>query len=948
MFKTKRVAAAACAVVMGCGAAVAQTPQRVEVTGTNIKRIDLETASPVQIITREEIRQSGSSSVRELLERLTASTVGSLSDINGSNSFASGASSADLRNLGKASTLVLFNSRRVAPYALADFNEVFTNLDSLPISAVDRIEILRSGASAIYGSDAVAGVINIITRKDYSGIEVSAAHQRSETSGRFQQSVASITAGKGSLDKDGFNILANLEVFKRESVMWRDVMEHINPVRLSSGAVPATFNAQLSTYSYPGNLIGPNGPITGATAQCPANLVVGGLCRFDRFERFQALPEANRVNGLLSGRMRLGGGAELYSELLLSRTETTYQSPYTAYGDDDAGGVTPFTVWGDPTTNGSQLFYARRLPAGHPLNPTGGDVGFRYRFTDAPSQNAVEATSYRWITGLTGRLGAMDYDVSLGFLGAKAADRTQGRFSKSGFIATIGDYTADTIPSDFFNKPGGYRIGEVNSAGVVNRLFPVFGSDGKVTQTVLDGKLTGELASLTLPGGPVRWAAGADLRHETFAITPTANLAAGDIVGFGLSRTKGSRNFWSAYGEFDLPISKTLDAQLAARLDKYPNLSANISPKLGLTWRANDMLLLRSSVETGFRAPNLTETAPSVKFAFNNGTLDPKRCDQAVLLATDLRTRAEAPATSSADKALLEARADKVEGDECQAGVAAIVANNPSLKPEKSRSFSLGFALQPTNKISMTLDYWQIERRAEIDIKTAEELLAIEGGALPPGSTILRRALDGADQSFTLAEQAQYGVTAGSLSAIQRSFENLFKTKTSGIDVGFELRENLPFGDLKVTGLGTYLLSYREFVGADNRYGDNLAGRYARPRVNATLDFALTTGAWRNVVTLRHSSGYGLAGDYNDGEGNAAWCAARAWAKPCFVAPLTTVDYGVSWTGVKGLTLSLYLQNLGNKFEPIDFRAQQRGSVIPDEPNDAKRRTWRLRAEYAF
>ena len=948
MFRPNRIAIAAFAIATGGSVAIAQTPQRVEVTGTNIKRIDLETVSPVQTITREEIRQSGSSSVRELLERLTSSSVGSLSDINGAISFAAGASAADLRNLGKASTLVLFNSRRVSPYALADFNEVFTNLDALPISAVDRIEILRSGASAIYGSDAVAGVINIITRKDYNGVEVSVAHQQSQTSNRFKQAVASVTAGKGSLDGDGFNVMANLEVFQRESVMWRDVMASINPLRLSSGVVPATFKDQLSTYSHPGNLIDPSGPITGTTVQCPVNLVVDGLCRHDRFARFQALPKADRVNGLVSGRLRLGGGAELYSELLLSRTQTNYQSAYALYGADSANGAAPVTVWGDPTTNGSQLFYGRGLPAGHPLNPTGDEVGFRYRFTDAPSENTVTGTSYRWLTGLQGRLGAVDYDVSLGFLGAKVTDRSRGFFSKSGFIEVIGDYTADTLASDFFNKPGGYRIGEVNSAAVVDRLFPTYGNDGKTTQTVLDGKLTGELASLTLPGGPVRWAAGADLRHETFTIAPLANLAAGDIVGLGLSRTKGARNFWSTYGEFDLPLSKTVDAQLAARLDKYPRFGANISPKVGMTWRANEMLLLRGSVETGFRAPNLIETAPSVKFAYSNETLDPRRCNQAVALATDLRTRAAASTTPAADRALLEARADKVEGDECLGGVVATVGNNPALKPEKSRSFSLGLALQPTNKTSMTLDYWRIERRAEINIKSAAELLAIEGSALPAGNAILRRPLDGGDQSFSLAEQAQYGVTVGSLSAIERSFENLFKTKTSGIDLGFELSESLPIGNLKVNGLGTYLISYRGFVGADNRYGDNLAGRYGRPRVNATLDVALTTGVWRNVITLRHSSGYTLAGDYNDSVGNAAWCAERAWADPCFVGASTTVDYGVRWAGSKGLTLSVHVQNLGNKFMPIDFRAQQRGSVAPNEPDDAKRRTWRLKAEYAF
>src|ERR1700744_3375585 len=144
--------------------ASADQVQRVEVTGSRLKQIDTETASPVQVLTKEDIAHTGATTVREMLDSLSAtSTSGTLSDIGGSNSFASGASGASLRNLGKQSTLVLLNGRRLPAFPLADFNEVFTNVDSLPLAVIDRIEILKDGASAIYGSDAVAGVINIIT-----------------------------------------------------------------------------------------------------------------------------------------------------------------------------------------------------------------------------------------------------------------------------------------------------------------------------------------------------------------------------------------------------------------------------------------------------------------------------------------------------------------------------------------------------------------------------------------------------------------------------------------------------------------------------------------------------------------------------------------------------------------------------------------------------------------
>lgn len=278
--------------------ALAQPTQRIEITGSNIKRIDAETSSPVQIIRREDIQRSGANSVKQLLDQLVSASP-TLSDISGSNSFASGASSANLRNLGKTSTLILFNGRRVAPYALADFNEVFTNLDALPLDAVERVEVLKNGASAVYGSDAVAGVINIITRNDFQGLNLKAAYQRSHHVSQAHEGTAALTGGLGNLQRDGYNVLANVEFFKRHNIVSRNVIREINPLRFVPGAIPSTFAAQASTFSYPGNLIGAGG--AGPIAGCDPALVIGGLCRYDRFERFELIPAAERTNALLSG-----------------------------------------------------------------------------------------------------------------------------------------------------------------------------------------------------------------------------------------------------------------------------------------------------------------------------------------------------------------------------------------------------------------------------------------------------------------------------------------------------------------------------------------------------------------------------------------------------------------------------------------------------------------------
>ena len=176
MFKRSKISMAVALTVgsLVSSAVVAQETQRVEITGTNIRRVQSETASPVQTVTREDIEKSGKTSVAELLQTLAVDNQGSVPMTFGSG-FAGGASGISLRGLGAASTLVLVNGRRVAPYGLADDGQkVFADLNMIPLEAVERVEILKDGASSIYGSDAIAGVVNVILRKDYKGIEFSA------------------------------------------------------------------------------------------------------------------------------------------------------------------------------------------------------------------------------------------------------------------------------------------------------------------------------------------------------------------------------------------------------------------------------------------------------------------------------------------------------------------------------------------------------------------------------------------------------------------------------------------------------------------------------------------------------------------------------------------------------------------------------------------------------
>lgn len=919
--------------------------EKVIVTGSNIKRIDTETATPVQIMRHEEIVRLGVNSVKEALETLTASTA-ALSDIGGSNSFSSGASAASLRNLGKQSTLVLLNSRRVAPYALADYNEVFTNLDSLPLDAIERIEILRSGGSAIYGSDAVAGVINIITRSDFQGVQARASYDQSINNEQFKTKTASITAGFGDFEKDKFNVLANVEVFKRGNVIWRDVVDDINPaygdkftaLAPKSGLMFGNRGAP-STFSYPGNLIG-----QGAVPGC-ATVNAAGLCVYDRFSRFEAIPKADRVNGLLSGKLNLGGGTEAFAEALYSHTKTTYTSAFGTYGSTNAN-----AIWGDPLTGNGKTFTYQYLPSTHPLNTTGEDVELRYRWADSNAGQETTSDQYRVLTGLKGNWNTYDWETAVGAMGGKTKNRSRGALSDSGFRKEVGDYTnfdPDTFSvrdPNFFNH--GYKIGQVNSPEVINTLFPESGYDGKITQYFADAKISGEVGKIGERA--IGLAAGVEVRRESFKITPTDNLLNGDVVGNGAATADASRTTEAAFTEISLPLTSTIDVTGAARVDKFPGFKAHASPKLAATWKVAPSLLLRGTAEGGFRAPNLTESAQSSKFAFANGIVDIKRCSQARALSNDLRTQSGGLPASDVNKALLLARADTVEGDECAAGVPSIVRNNPNLKPETTRMGTVGFVLEPIAGTSVSLDYWKIERKDEIGAKSTDELLASE--ADQPKGVIVRAPTDN-DRTFSPEERAKYGVTAGRLVSTTGSFENVARTKTSGVDLSASSRFNTGIGRLDLSANATYLIDLKNYSTTLGDYGDNLAGRYSYSKTTANFNAALKTGDFSNSLRLIYKSKTDLNGDYFDESYTVEGCAAKKWsANECRVKADKRLDWNVNYTGIKDLTISLFVRNLTNRRPPIDLRAYDSdgGGVIPQNTADVSRRSVRLTAEYKF
>jgi iron complex outermembrane receptor protein len=297
---------------------------------------------------------------------------------------------------------------------------------------------------------------------------------------------------------------------------------------------------------------------------------------------------------------------------------------------------------------------------------------------------------------------------------------------------------------------------------------------------------------------------------------------------------------------------------------------------------------------------------------------------------------------------LFNARADTVEGAECAAGVFSNVRNNPDLKPETSRSATLGLVFEPIKGYNIALDYWRIERKDEIGLKSTDDLLAAEGDQ-PAG--VIERGTLASDKTFTAAEQAQYGVTSGALLGTSGMFENVSKTKTSGFDLTGSARFKTGLGRVNVDANLTYLTDLRYFSTARGGYGDNLAGRYDAPRVVANTTVALDSGNFSNALRASFKSGTEMHGDFYDDSYSIAGCADRDWTESeCRVGSYVRWDYTMAYRGFKGWTLTAFVRNVFNHRPPVDLRrfSSGGGGVIPQSYEDVQGRSLRLTAEYRF
>jgi len=887
--------------------ALAQEAHRIEITGSAIRRLDAETALPVQILRREDIARTGVTTVEQLLQSLAAvSSQGSINNATGAGNSTYGQSSVSLRGLGEDRTLVLVNGRRLA--AFAGGNGASVNVNAIPLAAVERVEVLKDGASSLYGSDAIAGVVNFILSKNFQGIELAGTYNQPTRSGGGDSQRASIVAGFGDRAKDRFNATVSLSMHKEAALFAKDrefartgnVPPFIAAAATGQGNIeggynpgtgaPFTIAAEGTIGNTPGRQAGfGNSPGTGygnplaATNQCeqinmyldPTQTTNGNpFCTFDSNAFVGLVPKTEAT--ALTGNFVFGltENLEAFADVLYSKSTVTQRfqpSPLRrSFMITDAlfsqQGVEPALLI--RPTNPNYALAAAYLTAqgGAAAALVGQTLAVTARVFDFGDRTQEDtATQTRASVGLRGSLFGQDWEV--------AATQNQNKLS-----GTVPDgYFSQVAFARVVNAPGSdYNPWSLTQSAAFNTALAASGAkytgstlDAKSESTSIDARVSGDLAAL--PAGPLQYAAGVQAREESLLTTPSPALATGDIAGLGGSvpPVDRDRKIGSVFGELSIPIVKGLESTLAARYDKYNDVGSKSTYKASMRYQPMREVLVRGSVGTGFRAPTLIDLW------------------QPQALGTSEQFNDDGPGGTG----------------QTDLQVNSLTGGNPTLKPERSTQSSLGVVLQPTRDLTVGIDYFQFKVEDIIALPSAQEVVSRFRAGDPAFAGLVTLTPGGND-----------------IESIIQVLQNVGSAKARGVDLDVTYR--LPLGGSRLDlGLsGTYFIQFDQTSpgGAVSRkVGTTVEGPNGDPVLSTNaaivdgvvlrwkhyLSATWSTGAWALTFAQNYYHGYR---DGNDLNGNEHRVPAQS-----------IYDAQVAWTGIKNLKVALGARNVFDKDPPI-------------------------------
>jgi iron complex outermembrane receptor protein len=918
MFRYSVLAAAVAAAVgpMMIAPAHAQSAgqqlERVEVTGSLLRRVDAETALPVTIIPIEELTKAGVTNAEQAMKFITQQQGATVS--SGSVSAGNGAASyASLRNLGPGRTLVLLNGRRIVsnPFASAA-----VDLNTLPMVAVSRIEVLTDGASAIYGTDAIAGVINFITRRDYQGLEVGADAQIPQESGG-ELYTAKLLGGYGSLSKQGWNVYGGFNYRKQDPMLGTDrefSRRSVIPERGFNAASPTTFPANWSQTVSGVTTVGnanPFAPGCQPPTSIPVNLAGSTTtpCWADTQGFTWTVPGQEQWSFLGKGTLALGTEHNVSLEYFRAYNKIDQQIAPSPEGGLTLGPNSPF-------------YPGNGLYPGAPGQNTSQPITVSWRTTAlGPRKTETDNTTQRVVAALDGRIAGFDYTATALWSQSEIAQNF-----KSGYGATTSllNGMAGSNGAPFLNPFGPQSAAGqtfLESTQITGKL-----NEGKGTLQQINGVLSRQF--LQLPGGPIGVALLANFQKEEMEyrtdVAKASQTSSSGIAGSAPLR-KGDRDVSSLGAEAVIPVLKSLEFGVALRYDKYSDFGSTTNPKVSFKFTPLDMLVIRGSYNTGFAAPSLTNLYLPGQTTFTSGRYnDPVLCPGGTV----------------------NTAAGGISSRDCGIQFQQLQGGNEQLKPEESRAWTLGFVMQPTAQLSFGADYWRY--LVKESISTIGEA-TIFGSPSTYASLFVRCSQAGARAATIPGCRTPGG---DPLAYIVNTNQNLGRVETDGLDLNANWNSGATrYGRFNLGSRATYVSSYRFQVVRDGAWfypvddwtpqlttGATSGGPVIRWNVVSTIGWQ--TGGWSTQLANRYSSGYT---DQNSAAANTAPFRNNR------VDSYSLWDLGFSYTGFKNLTLRGGILNVLDTDPPYTNQtARFQARAYDDRWHNPLGRTFTFGAEYKF
>jgi iron complex outermembrane recepter protein len=883
-------------ILMGIGASQTTTAQeppaaakteKIEVTGSTLKRIEGESALPISVITRVEIEKSGVTSTQELIARLPGiSSNNALTASVASGATTGSQSSASLRGLGGDRTLVLVNGRRIANFA-GPSGSSSVDVNAIPLAAIERVEVLKDGASAVYGSDAIAGVINFILRKDYEGGEISATAGRTTDGGAGSQR-ASVLVGAGNLAKDGYSIVGMMSVEKEKPLFGRQrpyaasAISYIPGVDTTSGnTFPANIGFDIGraidpiTGRYivaePGDVISIR-TLNPLAPNCTPSVVSPNFpatrCRFDPAGLVSLIPDTERIAGNIFARYRYSPTVELYGALSLTRNKIrteiqpvpisdqfaippnnplANQFPYNINGQGIPGPASTILLFP------SSAFYPRAFVESRLGTGNTPPLFVRYRSVETGNRVTENVnTQYSVDGGVKALLGSWDVEANLQLAKSEVIERTLNGYPLYSRILPI-------LNSGNVNFFGSNTPAVSQALRATNFNGDIFRNES--TSTTLGFRGRRDLSEL--PGGAMQLALGADFRREGYKLIPDDVWQRGDISGYGGQAlpVDKERNSVGVVAEIGAPVTKSIELNAAVRFDDYQSVGNTVNPKFAIRWTPYKAVLVRASHGRGFRAPSLYELFAPKVLGTSTVASDPVRC----------------PVTNSAS--------------DCATQFITFTGGNPTLKPERSRNSGVGIVLEPNQHLSTSIDWFQVDLRDRII--AVDPIVILNNPEDYPGAVVRTgNRRDGAVQSITATSR------------------NLGEIRMNGIDLDVTLRSpRYSFGRFSAQVAGTYFSKYETqngsgvFESVIDLGGGPTGGLIPRWRHIVTLDWEL--GRWKANVSQNFQKSYQELYGNLDGEQPLR----RVGAHEVFDAQL---QHQIA----RGLTLTLGMKNIFNRAPP--------------------------------